>query len=61
MTAAVLIVHWPGKDVPSCLLHAMKLEQLGRAFGISVSATAVLDDVECANCLNEAAKTQEAK
>jgi hypothetical protein len=58
---AVVIVHWPGKDVPACLVHAAKLIHLGEFMGSPVSTTPVDwrdEPPECANCKNEEAKPE---
>lgn len=53
---ASLIVHWPGKDTPACVDHAVKLAKLAISMGFAVSSTPCEDETECANCANEAAK-----
>ena len=49
---ATQIVHWPGKDVPSCDRHAAKLMALAGHMGIGLSATPCFEDKECTNCEN---------
>lgn len=57
---AIVIVHWPGKDVPACLVHAGQLISVGQTIGCDVSATPIptekQGDVECTNCANQAKK-----
>lgn len=58
---AIVIVHWPGKDTPACLVHAAKLMKLGEFMGFAVSSTPIdlsAEPPECANCKNEEAKVQ---
>lgn len=57
---AVVMVHWPGKDTPACIEHALKLERAALAMGFTVSATPLTgtdEEVPCANCENEAKKS----
>jgi hypothetical protein len=55
MTAATQIVHWPGKDVPSCDQHARVLKYMGESIGSPVSATKIAETgVPCAGCETEA-------
>ena len=53
---ATKIVHWPGKDTPACDSHAQKATNLAMFMGFFVSSTECSEDIECANCVNEAAK-----
>lgn len=60
MPLATVIVHWPGKDVPACAEHALKLKALAAHMGFALSITLVdfSQDKElvCSNCKNELAK-----
>ena len=53
---AMFIVHWPGKDVPACPIHAAKLKDAARAMGFNVSFTLAQPDSDemCSNCKNVA-------
>jgi hypothetical protein len=50
---ATFIVHWPGNDVPACLVHALQLQKLASFMGYEVSATPCEPTV-CTNCENAA-------
>lgn len=54
---AIVIVHWPGKDVPACANHLLKLQGLAGVLGFGLSSTPILDLDQaplCSNCENEA-------
>lgn len=53
---ALVIVHWPGKDIPACLDHATKLKAVANTLGFFVSMTPSSGDEMCTNCENEAKK-----
>jgi hypothetical protein len=55
----LVIVHWPGKDVPSCPIHLIKLMRLAAVMGFELSWTPCCDDEEtqCSNCRTEKEKT----
>lgn len=53
---ASVIVHWPGKDTAARVDHAVKLASLASAMGFALSSTPCSEEVECANCENEAKK-----
>jgi hypothetical protein len=58
---ATVIVHWPGRDVYACIVHAAALVKLGDAMGFTVSCTPYppgTEPVECKNCANEATKSE---
>lgn len=50
--AVTSMVHWPGKEVPSCDRHLKELMGLSEAMGFQVSWTPCTDGV-CANCVRE--------
>jgi hypothetical protein len=57
--SATCIVHWPGKDAPSCDIHKLRLVNLGAHMGFSVAwseLVAELSGIPCVNCENEAKK-----
>jgi hypothetical protein len=56
MSKATVIVHWPGKDTAACEIHLLKLENVARAMGFTVSSTPVVVEQECTNCVNEEKK-----
>ena len=59
MMLAMVIVHWPGKDVPACVDHAAKLQKLAEVMGFALSMDVVPwddEDLVCTNCENEARK-----
>jgi hypothetical protein len=58
---AIVIAHWPGKDVPACLEHAQKLKTLAAHLGFGLSMTPALNGENCTNCENEARKAEAAK
>ena len=58
---AIVIVHWPGKDTPACLDHALKLQGLAKVMGVPLSCTLVTEEIECTNCLNLIKKKLENK
>ena len=58
---ATSVVHWPGKDTNACPDHLQKLVALGAMFGIIVSFSPVIEEVECDNCANEAKKAERSR
>ena len=56
MKQATLIVHWPGKEVPACAQHAIKLMRIGEHMGCPVSVDFYYGELPCTNCENEAKK-----
>lgn len=53
MSNATVIVHWPGKDVPACDDHALKLRNLSGVLGFALSSTPAPEGSTCTNCENE--------
>lgn len=54
---AIAIAHWPGKDTLVCETHLIKIVSVGRAMGVEVSTTPLLEPQgECTNCKNEEVK-----
>jgi hypothetical protein len=61
MSKATVIVHWPGKDTAACEIHLLKLENVARAMGFTVTSTPIVStpivvEQECTNCVNEEKK-----
>jgi hypothetical protein len=52
MKPATQLVHWPGKDIPACDEHAVRIVQLAAAMGFVVSSTPCTDDLMCLNCVH---------
>jgi hypothetical protein len=50
---AVVIVHWPGKDVPACETHAEQLCTVALVMGFRVSSTPATGPIPCSNCENK--------
>ena len=52
-TDAIVIVHWPGKDTPACIFHALKLAGVAEVLGFPLSSTPAPEGAVCSNCENE--------
>jgi hypothetical protein len=53
---AICIAYWPGKDVPICATHLVKLQGLASVMGFPLRTSSLLEpghDVFCTNCENE--------
>lgn len=58
---ATHLVHAPNGPVAACDKHARGIIGLFSFLGAHVVCTAAAPDAQCANCINEAAKTEETK
>lgn len=62
MNRAICIAYWPGKDIPVCATHLVKLMGLANFMGFGLRASPLFepgDQPECTNCVNEAKKAED--